>query len=96
VKRVAIVVVGIAGVAAMYAFTDDLLSGLPFTRSSSSWLVWLSGLVLFGVAALLVEGAVEWVFGTGDPWDNGRSFVVRVRVVIMVSILLAVLVMWNR
>jgi len=84
VKKGAITALVVVAVAMSYAFVDDLLNGLPHTRASSSWVRWAGGLVVLGVAGLLVEGAIEWALERRDSWRPGLSRPSRVAVVMVI------------
>jgi hypothetical protein len=49
------------------ALVQDALDGLPFSRSASSWHVWLLGLFVGGLASLVIEASSEWLFEP-DHW----------------------------
>jgi len=76
-KRGAITALILVAVVISYALVVDLLNGLPFTRSSPSWLKWAGGLFALGVGGLLVEAASELAFGARDPWERGRGRIFR-------------------
>jgi hypothetical protein len=73
-----------------YAFVNDVLEGLPFSRSTASWWTWAAGLFVFGVAGLLFEGACEWVFGPDDPWHRRPRRVVRIMAALVVVTVLVI------
>jgi hypothetical protein len=63
-KRIAIAALIFVPVVIAYAFVDDLINGLPFTRFSPSWVTWAGGLFALG----------------GDPWERGPGRIFRVAV----------------
>ena len=82
------VVIAIVLAVMAYALMHDLLDGLPFTRSTSSWGSWGAGLLVFGLVAIAIESAFEWFFGPDEPWRRGPRRMMRVAVALVLLTLL--------
>jgi len=76
---------------------NDLFSGLPLTRGSRSWGIWLLGIFGFGTLYLLGEAAADWINGrdnvTDPPAKRALNLVLLLTLVLVVCAA-AVSIIW--
>jgi hypothetical protein len=73
-----------------YALMHDVLDGLSFTRSTTSWGLWAAGLFVGGLVLIVMETASEWLLGHDEPRDRGpRRFRRAALAVVIVAMMVA-------
>lgn len=93
------VVLAIVLICMLYALMNDLVHGLPFTRSDISWGYWAVGLFVGGLGLATWEAFGEWLVGGDQPGERPRRTTLLLRLTIVAAVIAGVVgafVIWVR